>query len=349
MPNVNGENIYITVGNKIEAGAPSSFGSEWMVLGLARSNREVPDGYYENIVQYVRENIDAQGRLDPSKSTENSRLILSLTAAGYDVTNVGGYNLLIGLSDLNYVKKQGVNGPVYALIALDSNHYEIPAVAEGGVQTTRENLIRAILDSGVSDPEVIAMVIQALAPYYSENEEVRAAVDQGLKRLSELQQTDGGYANAYGASAECNAQVIVALTALGINPHTDERFVKANGSVVDALSKYYITDAGFMHEAGQGADAMATEQGYYALTAYYRLLTGQTALYDMSDVEVRESGMINAGDWAEAGSPAASEGITKKETPNTGDEADIAGYGIFTLLSMLALAALLVDKKKNRN
>lgn len=385
MPNVNGENIYITVGNKIEAGVPASFGSEWMVLGLARSNRDVPDGYYENVVQYVREHIDAQGRLDPSKSTENSRLILSLTAAGYNVTDVGGYNLLTGLSDLNYVKKQGVNGPIYALIALDSNHYEIPAVTGGGVQITRENLIRAILDSGIlddssitgsreealdtsivmaaraihrkgssstPDPETIAMAIQALAPYYNGNEEVRAAVDRGIKRLSELQQADGGYSNAYGASAECNAQVIVALTALGINPHTDKRFVKTNGSVVDALSKYYVTDAGFMHEAGQSADAMATEQGYYALTAYYRLLTGQTALYDMSDVQVRGSDMINAGDTedpAVTGNSATTEGIAQKKTPDTGDEADIAGYGILALLSMLALAVLLVDKKKNKN
>lgn len=34
-------------------------------------------------------------------------------------------------------------------------------------------------------------------------------------------------------------------------------------------------------------DGMATEQGYYALTAYMRLLAGQTSLYDMSDVTLR--------------------------------------------------------------
>lgn len=30
-------------------------------------------------------------------------------------------------------------------------------------------------------------------------------------------------------------------------------------------------------------DGMATEQAYYALTAYYRFLTGKTNLYDMTD------------------------------------------------------------------
>lgn len=384
MPSVNGENIYVIVGNKLEAAAPTSFGSEWLVLGLARSSREVPDGYYENVVRYVRENIDAQGRLDPSKSTENSRLILSLTAAGYDVTNVGGYNLLRGLSDLNYVKKQGVNGPIYALIALDSNHYEIPAVDGGGVQTTRENLIRAILDSGILDdspitgsretaldtpaawaahtihrkgtnstwdPETIAMAIQALAPYYNGNEEVRAAVDRGIQYLSELQQADGGYANAYGASAECNAQVIVALTALGIDPHRDTRFVKEGVSVVDALSRYYVSDTGFMHEAGQGADAMATEQGYYALAAYHRFLTGQTALYDMSDVRIRTSGVLNPENpetLAEGEGSTEAGSAVRGKTPNTGDEAAVAGYGILAMISMLALTALLVTKKKHK-
>ena len=31
-------------------------------------------------------------------------------------------------------------------------------------------------------------------------------------------------------------------------------------------------------------DGMATEQAYYALTAYYRFLSGKTNLYDMTDI-----------------------------------------------------------------
>lgn len=33
---------------------------------------------------------------------------------------------------------------------------------------------------------------------------------------------------------------------------------------------------------------MATEQGYYALAAYDRMINGKTALYDMSDVTLRK-------------------------------------------------------------
>ncbi len=397
MPRVDGDDIYQVVGDSIAAEETFLYGAEWRVLGLVRSGREVPAGWYENVVQYVKDNIDAQGRLDPVKSTENSRLILSLTAAGYDVTNVGGYNLLNGLSDLNYIKKQGVNGPIWALIALDSSHYAIPAVGGGGVQTTREALIQAILDAGIlddswiaedsaeepvaalaatrmihrrntrasiPDPETIAMAIQALAPYYSENEAVQAAVDKGIRCLSVLQQEDGSYAGEYGASAECNAQVIVALTALGIHPHTDVRFVKNGRSVVDALSAYYVSSTGFRHEAGEGADYMATEQGYYALAAYNRFLNGQSSLWDMSDVTLQKAGAVNPGgtepapetgtdNTTERGSTegsgaAATSGAGRQETPSTGDEAPIAGYRAASLLSMLALAVLLAAQARRR-
>ncbi len=50
-------------------------------------------------------------------------MILALTAIGKDPTNVGGHNLLKGLDSMSYINKQGINGPVFALIALDSHNY----------------------------------------------------------------------------------------------------------------------------------------------------------------------------------------------------------------------------------
>ena len=80
-----------------------SVGGEWMVIGLSRSGRKLADedAYYEAVVQFVRENADGQERLNNAKSTENSRIILALTALGKDVTNVDGHNLLKGLNDLD--------------------------------------------------------------------------------------------------------------------------------------------------------------------------------------------------------------------------------------------------------
>ena len=296
------EEIYNTTGNYIASlGTPSvgSIGGEWMALGLARSGKNVPDDYYDNVLAYVKDNINSKNQLHRAKSTDNSRVILALTSVGCDPRNVGGYNLLEGLTDMNYVTWQGNNGAIWALIAFDSHNYEIPTAPEGANQVTRDKLVAAILnaqleDGGwalsgiVSDVDMTGMAIQALAPYYETNTEVKAAVDKALAYLSEIQLSDGSFGSIDGSNAESCAQVIVALTALGINPDTDSRFVKDGNSVVDALCSFYVDEGGFRHVIGNGLNGMATEQGYYALTAYMRFLDGKTALYDMSDVEINK-------------------------------------------------------------
>lgn len=287
------EDAFSVTGNYLaNLGTPTvnSIGGEWMVIGLARSGYDVPEDYYDNVIAFVQENINEKQQLHPAKSTENSRLILALTAIGKDVTAVNGHNLLMGLTDMEYLQKQGINGPIWALIAFDSGNYPIP---EGTV--TRETLIETILaaqlpDGGwaltgeVSDPDMTGMALQALAPYYAENETVKAAVDKALVTLSQMQGDDGSFASIDGPSSESIAQVIVALTALGIDPDQDERFIKNGYSVWDALLTYYIPGGGFRHVPDGDLDGMSTEQGYYAMVAYYRMLEEKTALYDMTDI-----------------------------------------------------------------
>lgn len=292
------DTIYKTTGDFMATlGTPTvnSTGGEWMVIGLARSGRTVPAGYYDNVVEYVKANADANERLHPAKVTDNARVILALTAIGKDVTNVGGHNLLKGLDSMDYVQAQDINGPIFTLIALDSHNY--PTMGD----VTREKLIQVILDAQLNDggwnlsaenadPDMTAMAIQALAPYYKTNETVKAAVDKALEALSALQRTDGGFDSWGTVNSESFAQVIVALTALGIDPTADSRFVKNGHTVLDALAGFYVTGGGFRHTAGGERNDMATEQGYYALAAYYRFANTQTRLYDMSDVTIQTGG-----------------------------------------------------------
>ena len=293
---------YISTGEYMEKlGTPNvgAIGGEWMVIGLARSGRTVPgvEDYYQKAVEYVQSNIDSEtGRLHKAKSTDNSRMILALTALGRDVTNVGGYNLLQGLSDFEYVKYQGNNGPIWALLALDSGNYPVPS----GGTTTRQALIDEILSVQTSDggwaisgdradSDMTGMALTALAPYYKKDPTVKQAIDKAIARLSEMQDDDGGFSTTYGdgkyiATSESTAQVLTALSALGIDADTDSRFIKNGGSVVDALLRYYVNGGGFKHVMDGEIDGMGTEQAYYALTAYYRFLSGKTNLYDMTDI-----------------------------------------------------------------
>lgn len=326
------DTIYKTTGDFMATlGTPTvnSTGGEWMVIGLARSGRTVPAGYYDNVVEYVKAKADANERLHPTKVTDNARVILALTAIGKDVTNVGGHNLLKGLDSMDYVQAQDINGPIFTLIALDSHNY--PTMGD----VTREKLIQVILDAQLNDggwslsaenadPDMTAMAIQALAPYYKTNETVKAAVDKALEALSALQRTDGGFDSWDTVNSESCAQVIVALTALGIDPTADSRFVKNGHTVLDALAGFYVTGGGFRHTAGGERNDMATEQGYYALAAYYRFANTQTRLYDMSDVTIQTGG---------------------SNTPATGD----TGVLVWVIaLPVTILAAAFVLKRKER-
>ena len=326
------DEIYKTTGNFMATlGTPTvnSTGGEWMVIGLTRSGRTVPAGYYDNVVEYVKAMADANERLHRAKVTDNARVILALTSIGKDVTNVGGHNLLKGLDNMAYVQTQGINGPIFTLIALDSHNY--PTMGD----VTREKLIQVILDAQLSnggwtlsgtkaDPDMTAMAIQALAPYYKTNETVKAAVDKALEALSALQRNDGGFGSWGTVNSESCAQVIVALTALGIDPTADSRFVKNDLTVLDALASFYVTGGGFKHVADKGRDGMATEQGYYALAAYYRFVNAQTRLYDMSDVTIQTGG---------------------SNTPATGD----TGVLVWVIaLPVTILAAAFALKRKER-
>ena len=145
-----------------------------------------------------------------------------------------------------------------------------------------------------------------------------------IQVILDAQLTDGGFGSWGTINSESCAQVIVALTALGIDPTIDSRFIKNGHTVLDALVGFYVTGGGFRHTAGGERNGMATEQGYYALAAYYRFVNAQTRLYDMTDVTIQTGG---------------------SNTPATGD----TGVLVWIIaLPVTILAAAFVLKRKER-
>ena len=291
---------YKATGNALALKTPTtgSTNGEWLMLGLARAEHTIDSSSKDAYLRSVRNHIDVNyknGKLSNDKSTENSRIILALTALGEDPqTFVTGKNLLEGYSDFNWTVQQGVAGPIFALLAIDSQKYTVP-----GNATIRNDLIEEILDaqrkggwsadSTTPDVDMTAMAIQALAPYYKTNSDVKDAVNTAISYLF-LQQNDatGAFPNANNElSAESTAQVIVALTSLGKNPATEKRFQAGDKklSPIDGLMRFYQENGKFSHKLDADANDMATEQSYYALVSYYRLKNGKTSLYDMTDLK----------------------------------------------------------------
>lgn len=280
---------------------PESFGGKWSIVGLARSHisvdEQIYETYYESLVKELKDN---NGVLSERKYTEYSGSIVALTAIGKDPSNVAGYNLISKLSEFDKVIFQGVNGGIWALIALDTGGYNLPNIEELENASTREKLIDFILsheidgggwsmDSISPDPDVTAMALQSLAKY-KDMPEVKAAIDRGVDILSRLQEDNGGYSSWGVSNVESSAQVLVALCSLGIDPVNDERFIKDGNNLLSNLMQFYNPSrGGFSHREGSTVDLLATEQGFYSLVAYKRLSSAQSSLYDMSQGEKKET------------------------------------------------------------
>ncbi len=258
-----------------------SIGGEWAVVGLARSGEEVPkefyQHYYENVKSYVKE---CKGVLHDKKYTEYSRLILALTAIGENPADVEGYNLLAPLGDYEKTLWQGINGPIWALIALDSGNYEIPKNTDAKIQSTRKMYVDYILneqksdggwsllkESSVSDADVTAMALQALSKYADE-EKVDKAIRKALSMLK----------NTAFSTSESLAQILTSLCELG-KKYDDAKFRE---KVTNDLLSYY-TDGGFSHTHDTTVNQMSTEQAFYSLVALKRFLNGEQSLYTMTD------------------------------------------------------------------
>lgn len=341
-----------------------STNGEWAVLGLARGNASVTnsyyDSYYDRVVAYVKANINSKGQLDSNKSTENSRIILALTAIGEDPTSVGGRNLLTALNDLTYVEKQGSNGPIWALLAVNSGNYSY---------NYRDELIDAILESrtddggwthtgDTADVDMTAMAIQALAPYYDEaHPEVKSAIDTALTLLSGMQENDGGFASFSTPNSESAAQVVVALSALRLDANTDSRFVKNGHSVLENLLSYEQEDGSFYHltDGSSGNNQMSSEQGTYALVAYDRYVKRTNSLYDMTDVVKREDAsaqevidMIDSiGEVNEYSYDAIAEARNAYNKLSTADKEKVTNYNTLTAAED-AYKAILSERQTER-
>lgn len=294
------------------AGSPAG---DWYPIGLGRLG--VADDY-ERYLAALRENVTERyardGGLDSVKATEWHRISLAVLALGGDPTDFGTdsegkpINLIAdGVYNRKNLGAQGINGLIWGLIALDSAGYSVP----DGAYDTRDGIIAELLslrcpDGGFafsgdqSDPDMTAMAITALAPYYGSEKAykvtfsgketvttVREAVDGALLRLSEMQLETGDFRSWGIRNSGSVCQVIVALCSLGIDPFSDVRFIKNGVTLRDGLMIYKNSDGGFIGNLSEGnmpSGSMAGEQALYTMAAIIRQRSGTGRLFDFSDV-----------------------------------------------------------------
>lgn len=301
---------YLLSGDELTYAGSSA--TDWLPIGLSRCGVEDDyDAYLAALQTYVEQKYREEDKLDRVKATEWHRISLAVLACGGDPTHFGkdengsDINLIAdGVYDRGKtvdIGAQGLNGWLWGLITLDSMKYNIPA----GSSYTRTEMIKKILsfqlpDDGfnlrfaqgsTADPDITAMAIQALAPYYRNSTfNVKDPVDKALDCLSKLQLDTGDFRSWGTRNSESVSQIIVSLCSIGVDPQNDPRFIKNGINLLDALFYYQQEDGGFAHsyESDPGnpsaipgeSNSIATDQALLALVAVWRQAQGMSILYD---------------------------------------------------------------------
>lgn len=257
--------------------------AEFYVMALSQSGEYRFSGYESALLSYLDSH-------DVGSAASREKYALALAAIGSTdryitdtadeaIGGLGIMSLIFGLHLLN-------NG-------YDSALYSTDGLVSAILSKEKDGGGWAVVGSS-GDVDVTAMTIQALAPHYGGRSDVTAAVDRAVSRLSDQQLDSGGFKTMGAENSESAAQVIMALSSLGIDAQSDGRFIKNGNSAMDGMMQYRLSSGGFSHDGG-GANATANEEAYCALTAYLRMRYGQSGFYLFDHVRHGSSGGEDSG------------------------------------------------------
>ena len=256
--------------------ANAGISADWYILGLRQYGHPHDyTGFSDSLRRYAETKTVASAVTD-------ERIAMLFACLGTEPEYIGE------VTD-SAIGAQGVMSLVYGLHLLN-NGYASRTTDQNAVVNELLRLRKA--DGGwavmgdYGDVDVTAMTLAALAPYYGSNSEVKAAVDRALALLSARQTATGGYKSFGQESPESAAQVIVALTSLGIDPLTAPEFIKNGNTVFDAMLSFRLPDGSFEHARGKGANHTATVQAFYSSVALWRYQNGLPGLYLFEDAPV---------------------------------------------------------------
>ncbi len=261
--------------------------AEWYVLGLSQYGGYDLEKYRSALENYLYEK-DVKGA--------SARLKFSLLLSFSD----GNREYIDRCMSDGTVGGQGIMSYVFGLHLINNGY-----TGNISLDEILENIVKLCHEDGgwsvtgnYGDVDVTAMTLTALAPLYTGSGQAKIStsteynekpivndgilellVENAINFLSNSQLDDGGFSSFGVENAESNAQVITALSALGIDCATDERFIKNGNTLFDGLMKYRLSDGSFSHKKDDASNPSATVQTFYAMVAYLRMREGLTPLY----------------------------------------------------------------------
>lgn len=306
--------------------------AEWYAITVSQMGGYDMSSYRRSLERYV------QNEKKPSSATTREKLALALIASGSSdrfitdtiddsIDELGLMSWIYGLHLLN----NGFNGHNYGIHSV-TEHLLSSQFTDGGWAIMGEH----------GDIDVTAMTINALAPYYHDNGDVAYAVDRGLDFLSYKQLDNGGYSSFGTENPESTAQVLMAVSALGIDCQHDSRFIKNGNTLIDGIASFRLEDGSFSHIPDGPSNDSATMQSFYSLVSYKRMLDGGGPMFIMDRAAPDETVTVNneQSDTKDEINNEATAGysVTTADNSNTAESRTERSTSVVTVKSVASSA-----------
>lgn len=241
---------------------------------------------YENLAKELKETTDFSD-ISVFNVANYSKMVMMVTALGYDATDVEGVNLVEKLCDKEMVAASSpyLKEPTL-LLAMTTGNYAFP---EGEAFVTEEEIVNAVagqVDSAIESSlswgvDSAAMTIQGLFRYYEANENVKAACDKVITFLEKMQASNGYFGDSFSPNnVWTTAQVMMTMDVFNKSAVSEEAgsdFIKNGKTVIDSMLEFFDLEAGTVSADATSFDPAQILRG---INATVRSLNGDKVIFD---------------------------------------------------------------------
>lgn len=241
---------------------------------------------YDNIVEELKNTSDFSD-ISKFNVANYSKLIMLVTALGYDALDVGGVNLIEKLTDRQVIAaSSSYLREATLLIAMSTGNYSFP---EGEAFITEEEIINEVIgqvDSAIENSiswgcDMAAMTIQGLWRHYDSNPQVKAACDKVIRFLERMQAPNGYFNDLFTTNnVWSTAQVMITMGVFNRSAVSEEDgsdFVKNGKTVIDSMAEFFDLEAGTVSYTVKSFDPAQVLRG---INATVRSLNGEKNIFD---------------------------------------------------------------------
>lgn len=262
---------------------------EWLNLGLydlkkGYTEPNTKDGF--DIASTIRnQELGSDGLM-----TDLGRVVLALTARGYDCSNLAQYNEGKPFVDANGAEIDNLvenlcaapitlNGAMFGLLALDIGNYTLAEDTAHNRAYLLEYLLSTTCSgvaSGFMGLDGVGSVMFAIGPYQDDpvyGERVKQWLLNGTQYIADQVTSDYTLKSWGTTNSEVISWSLCGLCSAGIDPYTDPRFGTSEKNIITQWLDIFSTIDGYKHVTTETqSNQLATYEGCYALQWYLNFL-----------------------------------------------------------------------------